>query len=193
MSFCSCVAETDLNDYLTPHPETTTLYEKIFIGFQSFPLQYFSSTVPTILSISILKQFGYQFDLVSRLRDQFAILISPDPIVRITAIFYVTILGPLIEEFTFREILQSQIFTRLQNASSTATQKIMRIFGNAVIFGLSHTQNGLGLYNIPIVINTIIAGAFYAYLRETTGDIASSFTAHAMNNSLFTLSMYFQA
>jgi len=94
---------------------------------------------------------------------------------------YIVIGAPLIEESLFRDKLQTLMKNWVSDPETTYNT-VMRVFGNGFIFGAAHLSPFQGWANVPIFFATFLMGCVYAALRETTGDITASTTAHMLHN-----------
>jgi membrane protease YdiL (CAAX protease family) len=94
---------------------------------------------------------------------------------------YIVIGAPLIEEWLFRENLQTFMKEWVSDPETTYNTMI-RVFGNGFIFGAAHLSPFQGWANIPIFFITFLMGCIYASLREATGDLTASTTAHMLHN-----------
>ena len=88
-----------------------------------------------------------------------------------------TVVGPLAEEFFFREGIQRQL--RLAGWPAPAA-----IFAAALLFALVHG-------NLLQGISALLLGCVLGFLYEETGDIRLPGTAHVVNNSLAVGLLYF--
>lgn len=88
----------------------------------------------------------------------------------------IVLIGPILEEFLFRSLLQEW-------QESCQDHPIHRILLNGLLFGIFHLSSAQGWTNLPIFLITFLMGCIYAALRETTGDIISSSTAHIAHNA----------
>ena len=96
-------------------------------------------------------------------------------------ISYVLLIGPVVEEWVFRDILYSKQ-VQSKTPSFFFTQRIYRIVANGLIFGAFHLNLIHGWGNLPIFVVTTVAGIVFASLREKTGNVRASTAAHCMNN-----------
>ena len=87
---------------------------------------------------------------------------------------FVVIIGPVWEEFLFRECLFIDFDGPLG--------KMISITGNGFIFGLYHLSPFQGWANIPIFFATFALGVIFAAQRSATGDITASATTHILYN-----------
>jgi len=94
---------------------------------------------------------------------------------------YVVIGAPLIEEAIFRDKLQSSMKDWVSDPETTYNT-VMRVFGNGFFFGAAHLSPFQGWANVPIFFATFLMGCVYSALREATGDITASTTAHMLHN-----------
>ena len=101
-----------------------------------------------------------------------------------TALFgYIVFLGPLIEEYLFRELLYPWIQSFFQNPESSEAQALCAV-ANGFVFGLAHLSAEQGWLNVPIFVVTFFLGSVFAHLRGQTGDIVASTAAHSTYNGL---------
>lgn len=95
---------------------------------------------------------------------------------------YITIIGPIVEEFIFRESLHTGL-KECFNDPDSLVNKVLRILFNGVLFGACHLSPYQGWMNLPIFLLTALLGCIFAMLRECTGDITASSIAHILHNS----------
>jgi membrane protease YdiL (CAAX protease family) len=101
---------------------------------------------------------------------------SPLNIVLLTALVaFIVIIGPIIEEFVFRHLLHGCL-------EGITDNPVLRVLANGVIFGAAHLSSAQGWKNVPIFLVTGLLGIVNSALREATGDIVSSSTAHILHN-----------
>lgn len=100
---------------------------------------------------------------------------------KVALLGYVVLIGPVVEEFLFRGLLHQTIVDFLGGPDSILC-RILAVFGDGFIFGLAHLSIAQGSANVPIFIGTFILGCIFATLREVTGDITASSTAHIVHN-----------
>ncbi|PCI92977.1 hypothetical protein COB11_06150 [Candidatus Aerophobetes bacterium] len=104
------------------------------------------------------------------------------------AVAYVTIIGPVLEEWMFREVFHEGLvrFTASiwgPNTNDTI-QVVCRVFSNGILFGAAHLLPFQGWANVPIFVATALMGMVFAALREYTGDCQASCIAHMVNNTV---------
>ena len=100
---------------------------------------------------------------------------------KVALLGYVVLIGPVIEEFLFRGLFHEMILDSLGGPDSILS-RVLAVFGDGFIFGLAHLSIAQGWANVPIFIGTFILGCIFASLREVTGDITASSTAHILHN-----------
>lgn len=97
-------------------------------------------------------------------------------------LIYTVILGPVLEEWLFRDVLHNQLRTWFKNPDSPCN-RIARIVGNGLIFGTVHLSPFRGWSNAPVFLVSFLLGTVFAALRETTGNRTASTTAHILHNA----------
>ncbi len=90
---------------------------------------------------------------------------------------YIVIIGPIIEEFMFREVLHGCLQQNINNP-------LMRTLVNGTLFGAAHLSPFQGWTNLPIFLITGLMGCVFAALREISGDTIAPSTAHMLNNGV---------
>ncbi len=103
-------------------------------------------------------------------------------IMKVAFLAYVVILGPILEEWLFRERLQEKTMTLAWGDSDHILNRIVRVLINGVLFGAVHWIEVVGWAAVPVFLVTMTIGIIYAILKEITGDIISSSTAHMLHN-----------
>lgn len=94
---------------------------------------------------------------------------------------YIVIFGPILEEQVFRNWLQTTQ-KEWSHDPTTLKSRISRVVTNALIFGAAHLSTFQGWTNVPIFVVTSLLGGVFATLREITGNIKASSTAHILHN-----------
>ncbi len=128
--------------------------------------------------VDLMKTFGME-----RTADQEIIAIWKgfDAILlKIALLVYIVILGPILEEYVFRNLLQGA--TRWVQGSDDLMARVIRVLANGVCFGACHLSPAQGYTNIPIFAATFIMGCIFATMREVSGDIVASSTTHILHN-----------
>ena len=108
---------------------------------------------------------------------------------KVVLVGYITILGPIIEEYLFRNRLYKWIRDK-QPSPDSLISKISRIFINAICFGLCHFSPFQGWTNISIIMLTTFLGIVLSTLRELTPNIVASSTCHILHNAFSTILIF---
>jgi membrane protease YdiL (CAAX protease family) len=110
----------------------------------------------------------------------------------------VCIVGPVIEEISFRELLQGVLKDKLNtfyislnfsdSAANTAS-RVTSVFFASVIFGLIHFSNALVFWCNPVlflpqVVASTIMGLLFSLAREFSGELHMPIGMHIGNNTL---------
>lgn len=94
---------------------------------------------------------------------------------------YTIILGPILEEWLFRDLLHNNMRTWIKNPDSSC-HKVVRVLLNGLIFGTVHLSPFRGWANAPIFLISFLLGTTFAALREVTGNTVASTTTHILHN-----------
>ena len=78
---------------------------------------------------------------------------------------YIVILGPMLEEYLFRDRLY-EFMKNLTGEPNSVLSIVFRVVGNGFIFGLVHLSPFQGWTNVPIFVVTFAMGCIFAALRE---------------------------
>lgn len=108
-------------------------------------------------------------------------------------IFYVVILGPVIEERFFRDSLQNKLKSILTDLGCDLTYyktEILLHVLNGALFGLFHLSPFQGVMNLPVFVTTTLLGIFFSWLKEKTGDLKAPTTAHILNNGVIVAGLF---
>ncbi|GAB4190384.1 MAG: hypothetical protein Tsb0015_11570 [Simkaniaceae bacterium] len=184
----------DLEDFFLIPQEpaiASDFFQKVVMGANAFILEFPLSILGSFSSIKILEAFDIECLENQNVKEVFDELISaeanwPATIIKIVFISYICLIGPIFEEYIFREEMQTN-FKDFQKDSDSVHHKILRVAFNGCIFGACHLHPSQGWANVPIFVATSIGGIFYSALRERTEDITASSTAHILHNSAATL------
>jgi membrane protease YdiL (CAAX protease family) len=96
-------------------------------------------------------------------------------VLKVALLAYIIFIGPVLEERLFRGSLHSWLEKSSDNSAA-------RILANGFLFGAAHLSPFQGWANVPIFAVTSFGGCGLAALREQTGDITASTTAHILHN-----------
>ncbi len=96
---------------------------------------------------------------------------------RVAAFLAVVVLGPIVEEWLFREKLEAKLreWTHIP---------ALRICMNGLLFGLLHVWRFPTWALFPKFVITTFGGCVAAALREKTGDIIAPSAAHILHNGV---------
>lgn len=105
---------------------------------------------------------------------------------KVLFVFFVCILGPIIEEWAFREKLydfqKQKVF-----AEQTMIHKCSLIITNGLIFGAAHLRLMQGWANLCLFSANACVGMIFAALRERQKDWRASAIAHSAHNTTILL------
>ena len=110
-------------------------------------------------------------------------------------IFIIGFVGPLIEEFLYRKLLQRILLPSLCKNSPdhrpTLKEKTLCVLTSSTFFAMTHYEKRGTLHsNRAILASTFIAGVVYGSLAEATDSIYSSTVAHSTNNCISMCRIY---
>lgn len=114
------------------------------------------------------------------------------------AIYAAAIRAPIVEEIFFRGFVQESI-KKIQGKvlrwnENSNIQKYLRIFLQAIAFGLAHISKLHSLYFNILLVSVISAGAIYmGNFKEVQGSLGGSMALHSVHNSTQIAKLYFLA
>ena len=103
-------------------------------------------------------------------------------ILKVLLIAYIVLIGPILEEWLFRDKLYSWQESAKQ-ANESYLDKGFRVVSNGLLFGAMHYGPSQGWTNIPIIAVTSVSGIVFASIREMTGSWRASTISHSLNNA----------
>lgn len=107
---------------------------------------------------------------------------------------YIVALGPIFEEFVFREVfrnLSETIVHGIGQDPNTFWGKVEMVLLNGLAFTTIHLSLEQGWTNVIMFVFTFLWGCVLSILRETTGDIIAPSAAHIANNSVSMINFLF--
>lgn len=105
------------------------------------------------------------------------------PLLMITIVLFV-IIGPIIEEFLFRGILQNW----LKNHCS----RLWAVTMSAIIFALFHFSYLQGMTNLPLLFTLTALGFLLGFVYEKQGSILTPIALHMTVNACSTMAVVYQ-
>lgn len=112
-------------------------------------------------------------------------------------LFRICTVAPIIEEIIFRGFIQEKIRDIqayiTQGNHNTTVQKTIRIFLQAILFGLCHYHVAQGIDNVAIILATTLLGYLFGTLKEKSQDLWSSMAIHGTHNTAVSSVILLQA
>jgi membrane protease YdiL (CAAX protease family) len=171
-------AAEDAEWHIEPLCEFNSTISRVALGALAWVVELPIVVFVTDRVVSFMESRGIEF---TAKQDVVAIYNSLNSItLKVALLAYAVILGPILEEYLFRHMLQGA--TRWIQGSDDLIARVIRVLVNALIFAAMHLSSAQGYTNIPIFAATFILGCVFATVREVSGDIVASSTTHILHN-----------
>lgn len=150
----------------------------LFLFFLAFPIansiSYISSEI--LRHIFHIKEFPPQ-EIIDYLKNAKKVTIY-----FATAVFYIVVIVPIIEEIIFRGFLQNHLKTFLSRKNA--------IIVSSIIFSIFHISLTQKFSNIPIVLSLFSISIFLGFIYEKQKSLLSPIVLHATVNGFSVFSLF---
>jgi membrane protease YdiL (CAAX protease family) len=170
--------------YTTTEPWFPPLDEKVFTQIKEIWDQNHLFKLQLIIGV-VLRALNVSINQVGIVWAKSAI---GSPINMLIVFSRICIVAPLLEEPIFRGFFQDrikdiQVYLFGEKEACSELQKIIRIFAQAIVFGLCHYNPKQGASNRAIVVGTSAAGVYFGSVKEETKNLWTSSFFHGYVNA----------